>query len=261
MTSKDLSHVERWWILIGASYALESVDWRRQAQGTQLVVLAGDGRMPLGDLPRDVIRLGYLSVGETNRQLHDDGVHDPSLVIEENPDWPDVARVDLRDPRWQERLLGQEVPRLLGLGFDGVMLDAIDIAPYLEQKDPARFAGSREALRTWLGALRARFPQAVVVANGTVALPDAAPFVDGYVVEGVFATYDFSRRLYRATTDPERAWKLAQIERALAIAPRPVFTIEYADVGDLSLARWAEEEAARRGFRPFVGVKDLNALP
>jgi uncharacterized protein (TIGR01370 family) len=260
MTSKDLSHVERWWILIGASYALESIDWSHQGQGRQLVVLAGDARTPLGDLPHDTIRLGYLSVGETNPH-HVSGLHDPSLVIEPNPDWPGVARVDLRDPRWQARLLDQEVPRLLGLGFDGVMLDAIDIAPYLEQKDPARFAGSREALRTWLGALRARFPQAVVIANGTVALPDAAPFVDGYVVEGVFATYDFSRRLYRATTDPERAWKLAQIERALAIAPRPVFTIEYADVGDLSLARWAEEEAARRGFRPYVGVKDLNALP
>jgi uncharacterized protein (TIGR01370 family) len=261
MTGKDLSHVERWWILIGASYAVESIDWKRPPRDTQLVVLAGDPRLPLRDLPRDTIRLGYLSVGETNRQEHERGQRDPSLLIEPNPDWPDVLRVDLRDPRWQDRLLAEEVPRLLGLGFDGLMLDAIDIAPYLEQKDPARFAGSREALRSWLGALRTRFPRAIVVANGTVALPDAAPFVDGYVVEGVFATYDFSRRLYRATTDEERAWKLAQIDRAMAIAPRPVFTIEYADVGDFALAQWAEGEAARRGFRPYVGVKDLNALP
>jgi uncharacterized protein (TIGR01370 family) len=261
MTGKDLSHVERWWILIGASYALESIDWKHQAKGTQMVVLAADPRVPIRDMPSDTIRLGYLSVGETNRHESERAEHDPSLLIEENPDWAGVARVDLRDPRWQDRLLSQEVPRLLGMGFDGLMLDAIDVAPYLEQKDPARFAGSRQALRQWAAALRSRFPNAIVIANGTNALPDVAPYVDGYVVEGVFATYDFSRRLYRATTDPERDWKLAQIDAALAVAPRPVFTIEYADVGDLALAQWAERASAQRGFRPYVGVKDLNGLP
>ena len=40
-----------------------------------------------------------------------------------------------------------------------------------------------------------------------------------------------------------------------------MFTIEYADFGDDALGRWAEGEAARHGFRPYVGVKDLNALP
>jgi uncharacterized protein (TIGR01370 family) len=224
-----------------------------------MVVLAGDPRVPLGDLPRDTIRLAYLSVGETG--AHGADRPDRSFVVEPNPDWPDNARVDLRDERWQQLLLGRDVPRLLALGFDGLMLDTIDTAPYLEDKDPTRFAGSRQALRDWLQRQRQTFPRAVVIANGILALEDAAPYVDGFVVEGLYATYDFGRRIYRTTTESERKWKLAQIDRALRVAPRPVFTIEYADFGDLALARWATQQATSRGFHPYVGVKDLNALP
>jgi endo-alpha-1,4-polygalactosaminidase (GH114 family) len=146
-------------------------------------------------------------------------------------------------------------------GFDGLMLDTIDTVPYLEAKDPARFAGSRQALRDWLQRLRTEVPRAIVVANGTEALVDAAPFVDAFVVEGVFAIYDPGRRVYRATTAAEQAWKLGVIARAREIAPRPVFSIEYADVGDVALSRWASEESARHGFRPYVGVRDLNTAP
>jgi len=85
--------------------------------------------------------------------------------------------------------------------------------------------------------------------------------VDGFVVEGVFATYDFGRRLYRETTSQERDWKLARIADAMAVARRPVFTIDYADVGDIALARWAESAAIERGFKSYVGVRDLNTLP
>jgi uncharacterized protein (TIGR01370 family) len=259
---RDLSYVQRWWILIGASYALDALDWRAPPREAQMVVLAGDPRERLGDLPDGTLRLAYLSVGEADRfRRAADGVRDQAFLVEPNPDWPDNYRIDIRDRRWQALLLEREVPRLLGLGFDGLMLDTIDTAPYLEDKDRARFGGSRQALRDWLGRLRARFPKAVVIANASVALPDAAPYVDGFVVEGVFATYDFGRRIYRPTTSDERAWKLAQIERALKIAPRPVFTIEYADFGDVGLGRWAEGESARYGFHPYVAVKDLNALP
>lgn len=261
-SGSDLARVQRWWILLGHAAGLESVDWRHQARDTQLVVLSADPNIPLGDLPADTLRLGYLSVGEANPHLPSwPSVQTQPFLIEANPDWPTNMRVDVRDPQWQQLLLQQEAPRLLQMGFQGFMLDTIDTAPYLERKDPARFAGSRQALRDFVRRLRAQFPAAVVIANGTDALVDVAPSVDGYVVEGVFATYDFGRRLYRATTQQERDWKLAQIQNAQAVAPRPVFSIEYAEVGDLKLAQWAAMESERRGFRPYVTVRDLNTLP
>ena len=262
MTGADLARVERWWILIGSSNALASVDWRHLARDAQMVILAGDPRLPLRDLPNETIRLGYVSIGEADAHRgYWQAVRDQSYLVEANPNWPENMRVDVRDRHWQEILLGQEIPRLMELGFDGLMLDTIDTAPYLEETDPARFGGSRQALSNLVAAIRRTFPKAVLVANGTSGLVDVAPHVDGFVVEGVFATYDFGRRLYRPTTEEERTWKLAQIDKARQVAPRPVFTIEYADVGDIALAQTAADESRRRGFKPYVGVRDLNTLP
>ena len=130
---RDLSYVRRWWILIGASYALDALDWRAPGRDAQMVVLTGDPRERLGELPEGTVRLGYLSVGEADRNRREaDGVRGQGFLVEPNPDWPDNVRVDIRDPRWQELLLEREVPRLLARGFDGLMLDTIDTAPYLE---------------------------------------------------------------------------------------------------------------------------------
>jgi uncharacterized protein (TIGR01370 family) len=227
-----------------------------------MVVLSGDPRIAIDDLPQSTIRLAYVSVGEADpRRPYWSEVRDQPFLVEPNPEWPDNRRVDIRDSRWQEVLMCEEVARLMQRGFDGLMLDTVDTVPYLEAKDPTRFAGSRQALRDWLQRLRKAFPRAVLVANGSDALVDAAPYVDAFVVEGVFSIYDVRQRAYRRTTDVERDWKLGAIARARAVAPRPVFTIEYADVGDVELSAWASQESLRHGFRPYVGVRALNTAP
>jgi uncharacterized protein (TIGR01370 family) len=257
-----LARVERWWIVIGSSPMLESIDWRHYARDAQMVVLSADPRISIDDLPQSTIRLAYVSVGEADpRRPYWSEVRGQPFLVEPNPEWPDNLRVDIRDTRWQEVLMCEEVAGLMQRGFDGLMLDTVDTVPYLETKDPARFAGSRQALRDWLQRLRKAFPKAVLIANGSDALVDAAPYVDAFVVEGVFSIYDVRQRTYRRTTDAERDWKLAAIARARAVAPRPVFTIEYADVGDAELSQWASQESLRHGFRPYVGVRALNTAP
>jgi uncharacterized protein (TIGR01370 family) len=261
VSGADLARVEKWWIVIGDSPMLESLDWRHYARDAQMVVLSGDPRIPIQDFPPSTIRLAYLSVGEADtRRPYWPTIQGQAFLIEPNPNWPGV-RVDVRDPRWQDILLTEELPPLIARGYDGVMLDTIDTVPYLETKDPARFAGSRQALRDCLRRLREAYPHAVFIANGSDALVDVAPFVDGFVVEGVFALYDPGRKEYRETTEVERNWKLGAIARAQAGGPRPVFTIEYADVGDTRLASWAAQESFRHGFHPYVGVRDLNTAP
>jgi uncharacterized protein (TIGR01370 family) len=259
----NLATVGRWWILIGHSNGLDTVDWGHYGRQADLVVLSDDPRIPLGALPAETLRLGYLSVGEINAESRASRppARDVSFLVEANPDWPGTVRVDIRDRGWRESLLTDEAPRLLRRGFQGFMLDTLDTAAYLEAKDPARFAGSRQALRDWLAALRDRFPHAILLANGTQSLTDAALYVDGYVVEGLFATYDPARHVYRPTTDSERAWKLAQIAAALDIAQHPVFTIEYADAADPTLGEWAAAESTARGFKPYVTVREINSLP
>jgi len=260
--ASQLLNVERWWIVIGSSPMLDAIDWRHYASNAQMVVLSGDPRIPIDELPRATIRLAYVSVGEADpRRPYWPEVRDQPFLVEQNPEWPDNVRVDIRSSRWQELLMCEEIARLMQRGFDGLMLDTIDTVPYLENKDPASFAGSRQALRDFLRKLRTAYPRAVLVANGGEALVDAAPYVDGFIVEGVFSVYDARQRTYRRTTDAERDWKLGVIARARGVAARPVFSIEYADVGDVALSEWAFQESVRHGFRPYVGVRALNTAP
>jgi len=272
----DLDHVSRWWIFLGHADDPGSMDWSAATRTTELVILSDDPRIPLRAIHPRTVRLAYLSVGEAESgRTYWRSIQRRSFLVEENPDWPGNIRVDIRDRRWQDVLLNTEAPRLLGMGFQGFMLDTIETAPYLEAKDPVRFAGARQALRELLAAFRHSFPGAIILVNGTEALVDAAPFVDGYVTESLFATHDAAAENgggYRPTTAEERSWRLAQVDRALARARRPVFTVEYAADGGGDgngrepgapgrLAAWAAGMARRRGFKPFITVRAINRLP
>jgi hypothetical protein len=181
------------------------------------VILNHDPRAPWRLSETTGIPLAYLSIGEAEvGRWYWSEVRGRTFVIEPNPAWPDNVRVDIRDKRWQSILLDTEVPRLLAQGYRGFMLDTLDTAPYLEHRDPIRFAGSRQALVQFLSLLRKQCPSAILLANGSETLVDAAPFVDGYVTEGIFATYDLQPPRNRATTPAEREWRLAQVSAALA---------------------------------------------
>ena len=49
----DLATVERWWIVIGSSPMLESLDWQHYARDAQMVVLSGDPRVPIRSFADD----------------------------------------------------------------------------------------------------------------------------------------------------------------------------------------------------------------
>src|SRR5262249_42705195 len=99
-----LARVARWWIVIGDSPMLESLDWRHYAHDAQMVVLSGDPRIPIKEFPPATIRLAYLSVGEADtRRPYWAAIQEQPFLVEPNPDWPGV-RVDIRDRRWQEVL-------------------------------------------------------------------------------------------------------------------------------------------------------------
>jgi uncharacterized protein (TIGR01370 family) len=261
---EPLDHVASWWIFLGAPGEATAIEWKRAAEGADLVILNYDQRLPLEKPTTATIRLAYLSVGEAEASRpYWPQVHGKSFVIEPNPAWPDNVRVDVRDRRWQGILLDQEIPRLLAEGYEGLMLDTLDTAPYLERKDPVRFAGCRQALGEFLSVLRRTFPRSILLANGTETLVDAAPYVDGYVTEGIFATYELADAGYRQTTSDERKWRLSQVEAALARARRPVFSIEYAGGAESpgGLAEWATRQAREHGFRPYVTTKSIDRLP
>ncbi len=208
------------------------------------------------------MRLGYLSVGEADpRRPYGTEVRAAPFLVEPDPAWPDNFRVDVRDRRWQQILLGEEIPRLLAQGFDGLMLDTIDTAPYLEGKDPARFAGSRQALRDFVREIRTASRARRSWPTGSPASSTSRPSSTASSSRGCSppTTSGGASIVRPRPSSVTGSW--GGSPRREAIAHRPVFTIDYADVGDIVLAHWAESEAVGHGFKPYVGVRDLNTLP
>ena len=216
-----------------------------------MVVLGGDPQIPPARLSRARPSASATSASARPTRGARTGTRcaAPPFLVEPDPDWPENVRVDLRDRRWQEILLDEEIPRLLGQGFDGLMLDTIDTAPYLEAKDrgalrrlapgaarsAARASASASRARRWWPTGRARWPTPRPSSTASSSRGCSRPTTSGGA--------STARR-----PTAERDWKLARIARGRRRwRRRPVFTIEYADVGDVALGHWAAErgQAAR----------------
>ncbi len=259
-TAPELEKAHRWWIFLGQSAAIRTADWRAAGQQADLVVSTDNAQLVPARSSNGPLHLVYLSVGEAEMsRWYWRKVRGRAFLVEINPDWEKSVRVDIRDKAWRDILFEEEVPRLLALGYQGFMLDTLDTPLYLEAREPARFAGSRRALAQFVREIRKKFPHIVLLANGTEALAEVAPYVDGYVTESLFATYDSPNQGYRRTTVAERTWRVAQVNAALSRVWRPVFSIEYAS--DNALSDWAIRESLKHGFRPYVTNRNVDRLP
>ncbi|MBI4575541.1 MAG: endo alpha-1,4 polygalactosaminidase [Planctomycetes bacterium] len=200
------------------------------------------------------LRVGYLSLGEAESyRPYWAAQAGASWILEDNPDWPDNHRVDVRAAAWARVLLADEAPRVLGLGFQGLFLDTLDVAEGLESRG---LAGSRAAMLDLVRSLRERHPEAVLLANGGLALlPELASLVDGVVLEDLYHAWDFERgRSVKVAA--EARWERLQ---ALAAHPGlPLFSVDYTE--DPAESREAAREARRAGVRPYVAPVALDRL-
>lgn len=229
---------------------------------TQLLVLDPDAQHTSIPISQKCITLAYLSVGEAEEdRAYWPRISSATFLIEQGKSAENHVRVDFRDPAWQSLLLDVEIPRLLQQKqYDGLYLDTLDSIPYLEHTHSERYRGMRNSLDAWLRNLRQRYPNLILLAKGTEGLEIAAPHVDGYVSDGLFATWDADTRRYRKTSQDEQQWRLAQIENAKTQHEAPVFTIEYVDPAQPTLAHWAWQESKKQDVRPFITDHGLSAL-
>ena len=263
-TPPHLARVERWWIVIGSSPMLESIDWRHYARDAQMVVLSGDPRIPIDDLPQSTIRLAYVSVGEADpRRPYWSEVRGQPFLVEPNPEWPDNLRVDIRDTRWQEVLMCEEVAAPDAARVRRADARHRSTPPRTSRRRTRRDSpGSRQALRDWLQRLRKAFPRAV--AGRQRQRRAGRRRAVRRRLRGRGRVLDLRRPPANVprTTDAERDWKLARDRaRARRRAAAGVHDRVRRRRRRRRCRSWASEESLRHGFRPYVGVRDLNTAP
>jgi polysaccharide biosynthesis protein PelA len=206
--------------------------------------------------------VGYMSVGEASEsRLYWKDIHDKDFIIEKNPDWEGAWRVDVRSEEWQKILLEKVIPEILAEGYDGVYLDTVDTALYLEQKDPSKFRGSKRALVEFVQTIRKNFPKIMIIANnGLEYLEYYGSEIDGITVEDLYTRYQFTDKTYIKTPIETTEYKEKILDAFREKHNKPIYNILY-DTSDTSeLARYAIVRSEERAYAWYLTTADLMHL-
>ena len=153
---------------------------------------------------------GYLSLGEARNTDPVFGRIPSGILLEENRAWPGTWRLDIRDPAWRDLVVRDVIPAIAAKGFTGLLLDTLDTPPYLEQVDPVRHRGMRQAAIDLVRTIRLAWPKMTIVLNrGYAIIPNVADVVDAVLAESLLSMPPLDGSGYRWNSASEVALQLA----------------------------------------------------
>lgn len=229
-----------------------------------LLVLDPGVKLPLRPLRQQGKQLfGYISVGEIESSRFEyKSVRGSSMLIRENPNWAGSYLVDVRDPDWVGLLVGTLVPYVLRRGFQGVFLDTIDSAIFLEENEPKQFAGMKSASIRMIREIRRQFPSVPIMMNrGLQILPEVLPHIDALLVESLLTTYDFHANSYELRSDDSVEFQLKLLKAARTTSGSvPTFSLDYWSTDDLGTVKNIYDRERAFGHIPYVSTIDLSSI-
>lgn len=234
------------------------------ARQFDLLVLEPHHARPIAPLRGEGSKLlGYVSLGEVEKgRSYFPALDRVGALRAANPDWPDARHVDLRHPEWRRTLIDIAVPDILAKGYDGIFMDTLDNAEAMEQKDPVGNKGMVAAGAALIAALRARFPDILLMLNrGYAALPGAAVHLDYLLGESMASRWSFAQKRYEMLSDSDWQWQAERLRAArLRNSRLTLTTLDYWDPSDQRMvaALYARERSA--GFQPYVATLALDHL-
>jgi uncharacterized protein (TIGR01370 family) len=225
-----------------------------------MVILDPDAhpKFDQADSPR--WRVAYVSVGEAEEyRAYWKKVKDAAWLKGENSHWKANHRVDMRSAQWKDILIKEVIPAAIAAGFNGVMLDTIDTASYLEDTGGADAKGMREAAVTLVHDIRAAFPDLAILVNTTDAiLLDLVTYIDGIVTEDICMMPDLAKGTYAHTPQETSADMLKNVLPARDKVRCPVFSIEYLKADDERNKSFCRKKAKRFGLRVYFAETGLK---
>lgn len=206
--------------------------------------------------------IAYVSVGEAEEYRdYWTKVKSSGALVEKNPNWQGAHLVDIRSKIWRDILEGHTLKKIIAKGFDGVFLDTIDTAIYLEDKDPKRYAGSKKALVDFVKSLKKKHPNLIVVPNnGLEVLERYAEDVDAVLVEDLYTHYDFEKKKSVATQSDIITEKEKLLDRFRTSQKKPVLNLLYETSVQTELAKFAVSRSGQKGYLWYLTTVDLMKI-
>ena len=128
-TSNKLSGIKSW--LCFYSETLPD-----NTQKYDLYIFANEAFPPLEPLKKAGSKIvGYISLGEveTYNPYYEETMKE-KLLFDENKNWPGSFRVNLANKKWHNIVIKKLIPKIIAKGFEGIFIDTIDTAIYLENE-------------------------------------------------------------------------------------------------------------------------------
>lgn len=206
---------------------------------------------------------GYINLGEVEDYTPwYKALQGTDLLQEENKDWPGSFMVDFRNPIWAKKVIEEIIPFVLYKGFNGLFLDTLDNAAFLEYKDPEKYAGMKEAAVRLVKAIRLNYPEVKLMVNrGLDIAQDIAPYIDFLLGEVIFTDYNFETGVYSWNSDEVQRAGIDIMHAAKAKNPKlHLVSLDYWNPKDRRTLIKIYQKAREAGFAPYVSTIELNEI-
>lgn len=228
-----------------------------------LAILDADAHPDLAELKKsNTILIGYVSLGEVGEyRWYWKLIYDKPWVLDKNPNWGGHM-IDVRSLEWHNFVIEKIIPKIMDQGFDGIFLDTIDNAEYLEKYYPKKnYPNAQESMVTLIRALRKNFPSIYIIVNrGFSILDKIGPVIDGVVAETIFSSFDFKTSRYRLLTLAEYSTNLKLLYDAKRKFNFAVFTLDYSNPKNKANIRKIIKKSRDHGFIPYISTINLDSI-
>lgn len=256
-----------------SSYAAEKTSWvvyysdraaLEELIKYDLLVFDSEVHPPLDPLTdRDKILLGYISLGEVeDYRYYFNDVKSDGILLQENKNWKGSYFADIRSRLWVSRVIEQMIPDILRRGFDGLFIDTLDNPIYLENEDPEKYRGMKDAAVRLVRSIRLHYPSIKIMINRAYEiLPEVGLYIDMVLGESMFTDYDFEKKSYYVVPIYRYQSQVNLLKDVKKRMPHlKIFTLDYWETSDISgIVRIYKEQRAN-GFEPYVATIELDRI-
>jgi len=224
-----------------------------------LAILDADMHPEMMTLRGNTLLMGYLSLAEvTDNRWFWPQISAKTWVLDKNTSW-NSWYVDVRSPEWHEIVLNKIIPVILEQGFNGLFLDTVDNAEYLERyHPPKKYPGSEEAMVQLIKKIRKTYPDIYIIVNRGYAIFDKiGRAVDAVVAESTFSTWDVEANRSRILHSIEFEITVKKLKAIQAQFKIPILSLDYVEYANSVAIERILGRSRECGFIPYISTPDL----
>jgi polysaccharide biosynthesis protein PelA len=207
--------------------------------------------------------LGYLALCELGPgRGYAAKLRQAGLLLHESPYWPGSFYIDIRRSEWQRMVIQEIVPSILTAGFDGLFLDTIDDAPWLEASSNQSLPSVSAAAVALVHGIRVSFPKRGLMLNrGFDLLPKLEQDLDMVLAESILTTSGGVERKPIRAPQENYEGRVKELRAAQARQTQlKVYSLDYWDLADRAGIRDIYAIQRAHGFVPYVGPSTLTKI-